>query len=335
MIDLCRTIGAIHGTDVLTPIDQLSFVNGRAGTGPPMRPGTHHMRMSRAWNDLLLGQDGVVSRAQALEHGIPGRTIARRVAEGAWRRIHPGVYLVGGHALTYRARIRAAWLWAGPGSVITGPAAALWLGMLDGAPGPVDVTVGRTLRRRSPPGVRLRHRDLDPLDHAMVRGVGVTEPALTVLETAAVLRDGATFLDRALQQKLVRFESLHDAYCRSVGAYGIARARELLVACADRADSAAERRLIGLLRRAGISGFVVGHPFGRTQIDIAFPDARLALEFDSWAWHTDPERFTADREKGNALVDAGWAVLRITWKELTEHPDRIVDRIRSALLRAA
>ncbi|MDN5918058.1 MAG: type IV toxin-antitoxin system AbiEi family antitoxin domain-containing protein [Pseudonocardia sp.] len=292
--------------------------------------------MSRAWNDLLLTQGGVVSRAQALEHGVPARTITRWVAEGRWLRIHPGVYLVGGHSLTDPARIRAAWLWGGPDSVVSGPASALWLGMLGRVPeGPIDVTIGRELRRRPPPGVRLRRRDLDPLDRAMVRGIAVTEPALTVLETAAVLDDGATFLDRALQQRHVRFEALHEAYCRSVGSYGIARARELLVACADRADSAAERRLIGLLRRAGVTGFVVGHPFGRTTIDIAFPGARLAIEFDSWAWHTDPDRFNADREKGNALVDAGWTLLRITWKELTERPDRVLARIRSALLRAA
>jgi very-short-patch-repair endonuclease len=107
------------------------------------------------------------------------------------------------------------------------------------------------------------------------------------------------------------------------------------VGAADRADSAAERLLISLLRDSGLTGWERGLPFERWIIDVAFPEARLAIEVDGWAWHTDVDRFRADRRKGNALVRAGWQVLRFTWHDLTNQPAHVVLEIRSALLAAA
>jgi hypothetical protein len=54
----------------------------------------------------------------------------------------------------------------------------------------------------------------------------------------------------------------------------------LITAAADRADSAAERVLKGLLREAGIAGWVLGHRFGPHLIDLAFPEQRVAVEVD-------------------------------------------------------
>ena len=66
-----------------------------------------------------------------------------------------------------------------------------------------------------------------------------------------------------------------------------------------------------------------------------FPDARLAIEIDGWAWHTDVDRFRTDRHEGNALVAAGWTVLRFTWHDLTNRPDYVLAQIKAALLTAA
>jgi very-short-patch-repair endonuclease len=165
-------------------------------------------------------------------------------------------------------------------------------------------------------------------------GIGCTAAPLTVLETAIAVPDGSAFLDRALQ-KHIRFEDLYQAYCRNMGARGGARVAALLVGAADRADSAAERLLISLLRDSGLTGWERGLPFERWIIDVAFPEARLAIEVDGWAWHTDVDRFRADRRKGNALVRGGWQVLRFTWHDLTNRPAHVVLEIRSALLAAA
>jgi very-short-patch-repair endonuclease len=120
-----------------------------------------------------------------------------------------------------------------------------------------------------------------------------------------------------------------------MGARGAARVGELLIGAADRADSAAERLLISLLRESGLTGWERGLPFGRWTIDVAFPEAKLAIEVDGWAWHTDVERFRADRRKGNALVRAGWRLLPFTWHDLTNRPAYVIAEIRAALRAAA
>jgi very-short-patch-repair endonuclease len=284
-------------------------------------------------NDLLCRQGGVVTLRQAVELGLSRATVQRRAREGTWRRLHPGVYLVGGHRLTDEVRVRSAWLWAGEEAAICGPAAAFWHGWLGRAPARIGMTVPSRCHPRCPCGIAVVRRDLERVDLTVVRGVSVTAAPFTALETAAVLPDGSTFLDRALQRH-VRFPAVYRAYCRNMGRKGSSAAGRLLVAAADRADSAAERLLVRLLREAGITGWVLGHPFGPWRIDVAFPRKRVAVEVDGWAWHVDAERFRADRRKQNALVKAGWDPLRFTWHDLDGRPDEVVTEI-DATLRAA
>ena len=279
-------------------------------------------------------QAGVVSLAQAAAHGYSPDRVRRRVRDGRWRRLHPGVVLVGGHRLTDEARVRAAWLWAGEGSVVSGAAAAHWHGMLARPPTVVDLTVPSRTGARSGSGVRLHRRDLTGADVAVVRSLRVAGTGLTALEAAIAQPDGSAFLDRALQRH-VPFDDVYGAYCRALGRRGSADMGRLLIAAADRADSAAERVLLRLLREAGITGWVVGHPFGPYQIDVAFPDAKVAIEIDGWAWHVDQDRFVNDRRKGNALVRAGWVVLRFTWHDLVGSPHSVVAQVVAALARAA
>ncbi|WP_158703514.1 DUF559 domain-containing protein [Pseudonocardia dioxanivorans] len=285
-------------------------------------------------DDLLRRQGGLVSVAQARENGVAPRTLQQRARSAGWARLHPGVYLAAGHRLTDEVRVRAAWLWAGPDATVSGPAAAYWLGMLPSAPDPVELTVPARTKPRAQPGVRIRRRDLSHLDRIGQRDIWLTGAALTVLDTAVTLPDGAAFLDRALQRH-ISFAALHRARCRAIGRRGSPRAGELLTAAADRGGSVAERLLVRLLREAGMRGWRVDHPFQEFRIDIAFPAHRLAIEVDGWAWHVDPARFRADRRKGNALVTQGWTLLRFTWHDLTTDPQAVLATIHAALARAA
>lgn len=54
-----------------------------------------------------------------------------------------------------------------------------------------------------------------------------------------------------------------------------------------------------------------------------------------WAFHTDPDRFHADRVRQNALILDGWTVLRFTWFQLTEPPEEVLRAICTALARSA
>ena len=85
----------------------------------------------------------------------------------------------------------------------------------------------------------------------------------------------------------------------------------------------------GLLTASGITGCTNAYTLliagqEASVPDLAFPDLRLAIEIDGWAWHHNPERFQEDRRRQNALVAAGWTVLRFTWADLVERPEQVL-----------
>ncbi|MGD9529204.1 type IV toxin-antitoxin system AbiEi family antitoxin domain-containing protein [Pseudonocardia sp.] len=286
-------------------------------------------------HELLAAQDGVVSLAQAAGAGLPGPTVRRWVREGRWTRLHPAVYLAGGHRLTAAGRIRAAWLWAGEDAVVSGAAAAFWHRIVDLPPPVVDLVVPAARHPRPRPGIRATRRDLDRgADTVRIGGIRLVQKPLAVWETLRTGAGDSLFLDRALQRH-VRFAAFYRTHCRHLGRPGSAAVHRMLVAAADRADSAAERLLVALLRDASLTGWVLGHPFGPYRIDLAFPALRVAVEVDGWAWHVDAERFAADRRKGNALVRAGWDLLRFTWHDLERRGPAVVAELCATLARAS
>jgi very-short-patch-repair endonuclease len=150
------------------------------------------------------------------------------------------------------------------------------------------------------------------------------------LEAAVALGErGALLLDRALQRR-VSFEALRAAHFRNLGRRGSA-ASALLAAATDRASSEAERNVIALLRAAGITGWRRGYLVAGYELDIAFPTERVAIEIDGWAWHSDAQRFQRDRQRQNALVLAGWTLLRFAWHDLAHRPAQVIADIRDAL----
>ncbi len=192
-------------------------------------------------------------------------------------------------------------------AVLTGQAAAHWHGLPAPAPSTVQVTVPRCRSPRRRPGVRVRRRDLLPVDISTVGGIRVAAPPLAALEAAVALPDGAVFLDRVLQRH-VRFPALYRCFCRNMGRHGSPAAGHLVRAAADRADSAAERVLKRLLPRAGITGWQVGVPFGPYTIDLAFPEAKVAVEVDGWTVdHGGPG--SVEGQAGRPAADLEGAVL--------------------------
>ncbi len=70
-------------------------------------------------------------------------------------------------------------------------------------------------------------------------------------------------------------------------------------------------------------------------IDVAVPADKLAIETDGWAFHHDQEVFQKDRVKQNEIALMGWQVLRFTWLDLTEYPQRVIAEIRLAIRSSA
>lgn len=64
---------------------------------------------------------------------------------------------------------------------------------------------------------------------------------------------------------------------------------------------------------------------------MAFPAHRLAIETDGWAFHSDQEVFQKDRDRQNEIALMGWQILRFTWLDVTEYPQRVIAEIRFAV----
>jgi very-short-patch-repair endonuclease len=275
-------------------------------------------------------QAGVISRQQALKAGLSARQIDRRLEIGRWVQLHPCVYLAADRERTDEIRIRAAGLWAGEPSTISGLAAAWWHGLSSDPPELVEITVPAHRRLQARPGIRIRRRNLTEPDRVGIRDLWVTALPLTVLEAAVTLGErGSELVDRALQRR-VRFDALHRAQCRNSGRRGSTASGRLLTAAADHAASAAERKMINLLRADRLTGWVQHYRLNGYEVDLAFSDQRVAIEVDGWAWHHDQQTFRRDRQRQNAMALSGWTVLRFTWHDLVQRPDQVVGEIRAA-----
>jgi hypothetical protein len=177
-----------------------------------------------------------------------------------------------------------------------------------------------------------------------VDGLAATEPARTAVELARrVDRSRAlAVLDAALHSGTATVEQLADQCERQAKRRGIVEIRRLLPHDADgRAESPMESatRLVCLM--AGLPApqlqFPVLDGTGRPcrYLDLAWPDRKVALEYDGVEAHTGPIALRRDRARHNFLVERGWTIIYATADDVRNHPHRLVRRIRAALDRAA
>jgi very-short-patch-repair endonuclease len=282
--------------------------------------------------DLLRDHDGVITLAQARGVGLGDDAVNRRVRSGRWLRCSPGVFFADDRPFTDASRMRVA-VWSyGPKATASGLAAAWWHGVSHFAPDVVEVTVPRVSNHRRRQGIRTRRRDLAPRDVVVRNGLRVTALPLTVVEAAARRGGGARLMDSALQRH-VELPQLWRAHLRNKGRHGSPAARRLLQAASDGARSEAERLLAKLLRDNGITGWKANFPLAGYKVDVAFPKPKVAIETDGWAFHNSQEDFQNDRERQNKIALLGWQVLRFTWLDLTEYPQRVLAEIRFAIAR--
>ena len=71
------------------------------------------------------------------------------------------------------------------------------------------------------------------------------------------------------------------------------------------------------------------------RLDFAWPDCRVAAEYDGVDWRRGPDAFFRDRRRAAALMDLGWVVVPIVAEDVRYRPRELVDRIERRLRRAA
>ncbi|MFP5370904.1 MAG: endonuclease domain-containing protein, partial [Actinomycetes bacterium] len=103
-----------------------------------------------------------------------------------------------------------------------------------------------------------------------------------------------------------------------------------------RAESPMESVLRWLLHDAGLPRPVLQHPIRNVggallgRADLAWPDRKVLVEFDGDV-HRERHVFVNDVRRQNALIAAGWVVLRFTSADVLGRPGEVIADIRRAL----
>jgi len=95
--------------------------------------------------------------------------------------------------------------------------------------------------------------------------------------------------------------------------------------------SDAERRFLTLVRDARLPPPDVNARLGPYEVDFYWPDRRVVVEIDGFAFHSSRSAFERDRERDATLTARGIRVLRFTWRQPTAGRDRVLVRLAQAL----
>lgn len=198
---------------------------------------------------------------------------------------------------------------------------------------------------RSGDRVLRRHwTDLPVRDRCALDGLPVTGLERTVVDCLRVLREsqGIVIADSALRIG-ARTEVLETILEESAGKRGVVRARRVLAAADVRSESPGESLVRWFAVDAGLPALDLAVPvatwLGAFWLDLGWPDLRIGIEFDgavkySGGRYGEPgERLLAEKRRQDALAEAGWTIIRVTWADLSD-PERLVARLRAARERA-
>ena len=279
------------------------------------------------------GQHGVITRAQLSELGLGSDAIDHSVRIRRLCRIHRGVYsIVGRRLLTRRGFWMAAVLACGQGAVLSHLAAAALWGIRGGSR--IEVTVPRG--RKARPGIQLHYANLPADEITVHHGIPVTTIARTLLDLSAVVqRDELRSAFRQVEQRrltdAIGVGAMIERYPRKPG-------RPILRAVFQEARrglgivrSEFEERFQAFLLNAGLPSPPTNVLIEGMEVDCAWPEQRLIVELDGRETHDTAHAFEHDRARDRRLGAAGWRVVRVTWRQLTEQPEELEADLRRLL----
>ena len=270
-------------------------------------------------------QHGVAARAQLLDAGVGSDVIDRRLRSGALHLLHRGVYAVGHTDLPRFGRETAALLFCGPGSVLSHLSAAVVVEIARVDGGPIHVTTnGRN--RRGTAGIVV-HRGT--AESVVRHGLPVTTPTRTLLDLAAIdhprLEEA---VNEALVQRLIHPSRVLDD---AVGRRGANRLRDILATGPAPTRSETERSLLRLVSRAGLPRPETNVRLHGCEVDALWRPHKLVLEVDAYGTHGSRTAFERDRARDQRHAAAGYRVMRVTWRQLTDRPEAVVAHLARAL----
>jgi G:T-mismatch repair DNA endonuclease (very short patch repair protein) len=267
-----------------------------------------------------------------------GLLTPKQLRSSAWVRLRQDVYADASLPVTHRLLVSAVGLTAPPGAGFTGRSAAVLWGVPDvaGPDHPVEVVLPAGRRWNAGAGVRVR--TLLPGQELVRCGAWCCLPRADTAVDLVRFGDpdeAVALLDRLVGAGLAPLHDVRETAALLPTCRGSAQARLVARLADGLAESAQETRLRLLLHRAGIPPVAQHRVFDDegfvARVDFAYPDLRLAVEYDG-LWHGERRAFLDDRRRLNRLNAAGWLVLHVTVDDL-RRPERLAARIRALLAR--
>lgn len=288
---------------------------------------------------LLSRQDSVIARAQALGCGMSEKAVRFRLRDGGpWQALLPGVYLSHTGLASADQREVGALLYAGPRAVLTGGAALRRFDLAGRQTDCVDVLVPADAQKRDAGFVHV-HRTRRLPERICVAGpVRYALPPRAVADAArglADLGDVRAVVAEAVQRGKCPVERLVDELERGPRR-GSAWLRRAVAEVADGVRSAAEADLRAVIKRARLPlplfnpRLFVGRAFLASP-DCWWPDAGVAAEADSRAWHLSPRDWENTLARHARMSAHGIIVLHFTPAQISSQRNDVALAIRSAL----
>ena len=276
-------------------------------------------------------QHFVVARDQLLEIGSR-RQLEHRLKQGQLERVYQCAYRVKGAPQTWRQELMAATFAGGKQSVVTFRAAAA-LDYLPGGAELVEITSPRHRRARHEGVIAHESHHLTDLDVKYIDNIPVTRTARTIndlgllVETGQMpMRDLDHALHDAIRRDLVDVARVWREWERlggtiRPGGKAIAKLLPSFVPPKRPVDSSPEIQLLQYIRAAGLPEPVPQFrvwlsPTRWVDLDFAWPWLKIFIEFDSYKFHGNRDKYMRDARRRLKLEDQGWKFVVVTDDEL-------------------
>lgn len=286
-------------------------------------------------HDFVAANGGLVTTAQ-LRTVLSRRALADYVYAGALVRVCHGVYAA--EPPDVAARLSALELMTGRPMVACMATAAAFHGFDTENDERLHV-LDPSIRLRPGPDLVVHQRLGAPL--RKMQGRLMTAPGWTAVEVARALsrpRALAT-LDAALRSGACDIAEMGQAVREQSGRRGIVKVRQLLAHADARAESSmeSETRLVFLdhgLPMPVLQYEIIDLTGQLWRLDFAWPDQKVAAEYDSMEWHANPSAWKKDRIKAARLGELGWTLVPVVVDDVRRHPADLVARVSRRLNRA-
>jgi hypothetical protein len=286
---------------------------------------------------------GVFALHHLDELGISQQTRHLRVTQGRWDPLYEGVFRIAGVPRTWKGDLVAA-TWAGGARAVgSHRSAAALRGLPGGRTDVLELTCPRWRRARHEGLVAHESTSLDPIDVTVFDGIRCTTVERTIFDLCSCVGPVTVDLaiDAALRRELTTIGALLKAHDRlaTKGRRGGRRFRDALAArtLGPLHESAPERLVARALVAAGLPEPVAQHVVAGAdgqflaRVDLAYPDARIAIEYDSFEHHTGKVALVRDSARRNALTAAGWTVVSATAADLQRGCRQLTRDLRRVL----